>query len=225
MSHLSLETLARLLDETPTPAEQAHLDGCDRCRTEWLGLRRQTRRLGDLPEAQPPARAWTLLEARLLDESLVTAPAEIGARARTRSSWLWTFRLAASIALFLLGGVVGATLRGPADPPMATGEDLPDVAGARAQTTATPDEAMRALRGAEASYLAALARHRELTGADRTADPMARLAALESIVLTTRAALNQAPADPVINGYHLTAVAEREAMLRRLAAATADEWF
>jgi hypothetical protein len=49
------------------------------------------------------------------------------------------------------------------------------------------------------------------------------MAALESIVLTTRAALNRAPADPVINGYHLTAVAEREAMLRRLAAATADE--
>ena len=45
---------------------------------------------------------------------------------------------------------------------------------------------------------------------------MSRLAALEGIVLTTRAALNEAPADPVINGYHLTALEQRDALLREL---------
>jgi hypothetical protein len=48
-------------------------------------------------------------------------------------------------------------------------------------------------------------------------DPVARQAALESILLTTNAALREAPADPVINGYHLTALAERDAVLKAIA--------
>jgi hypothetical protein len=45
---------------------------------------------------------------------------------------------------------------------------------------------------------------------------VSRLAALEGIVLTTRAALDDAPADPVINGYHLTALEQRDAILRQI---------
>ncbi len=49
-------------------------------------------------------------------------------------------------------------------------------------------------------------------------DPAARLAALDNIVLTTAEALNESPADPVINSYHLTAVAQRNELLRQIAA-------
>ena len=62
-------------------------------------------------------------------------------------------------------------------------------------------------------------------------DPVNRLAALEGIVLTTRAALNEAPADPVINGYHLTALEQRDAILRQIQAQPApdedneQEWY
>ena len=45
---------------------------------------------------------------------------------------------------------------------------------------------------------------------------MSRLAALEGIVLMTGAALSEAPADPVINGYHLTALEQRDALLRQI---------
>ena len=34
-------------------------------------------------------------------------------------------------------------------------------------------------------------------------------------MLTTRAALGQSPADPVINGYHLTALAQRNATIKQ----------
>lgn len=247
MSHLTLEAIARLVDETPTATQREHLDRCERCRTELLGLRRQTRRLAALPDADPPPHAWTLLEARLQEEALVAATpssrseeatqadqAQAGSRPRkaTRAGFgtSWSLRLAASIALFLLGGVVGATLRSSATPPTAMPSEGLEAPSARAPVgpgalPTTPEEAADVLQGAEASYLAALSRHLELNGVGQATDPMARLAALESIVLTTRAALDRAPADPVINGYHLTAVAEREATLRRLAASAADDWF
>jgi hypothetical protein len=83
---------------------------------------------------------------------------------------------------------------------------------------------MARLREAERAYLSALGRYSDLSGRTDASDPLARLAALESIVATTRAALGQAPADPVLNGYHLTAVAQRDAMLRQLAA-SADTWY
>jgi hypothetical protein len=78
------------------------------------------------------------------------------------------------------------------------------------------------LRQAEELYLAALTRYAELAIQAESGDPVARLAALQSIVMTTQAALNQTPMDPVINGYHLTALAQRDATLRQVAAVTSD---
>jgi hypothetical protein len=80
----------------------------------------------------------------------------------------------------------------------------------------TAQEAAERLRGAEAGYLTALTQYAEFSGVGRTADPVNRLAALEGIVLTTRAALRDAPADPVINGYHLAAVGQRDALLKQI---------
>ena len=34
MSHLTVEAIARLVDELPEPAEAAHLEGCPDCRAE-----------------------------------------------------------------------------------------------------------------------------------------------------------------------------------------------
>jgi hypothetical protein len=56
-------------------------------------------------------------------------------------------------------------------------------------------------------------------------DPYARLAALEGILSITRTALGQAPADPVLNGYHATAAAQREAILRSIGTRTRGSWF
>jgi hypothetical protein len=43
--------------------------------------------------------------------------------------------------------------------------------------------------------------------------------------MTTQAALNETPTDPVINGYHLTALAQRDATLRQVAAASSERWY
>lgn len=89
----------------------------------------------------------------------------------------------------------------------------------------TMDDAIAVLRQAEELYLAALTRYAELATQSEAGDPVARLAAMQSIVNTTQAALNQTPMDPVINGYHLTALAQRDATLRQVAAATGDRWY
>jgi hypothetical protein len=88
----------------------------------------------------------------------------------------------------------------------------------------TMDEAAAMLRQMEEWYLAALTRYAELSTRSDANDPIARLAALQSIVMTTQAALSQTPSDPVINGAHLTAVAQRDAALRHVAATTGDRW-
>jgi hypothetical protein len=89
----------------------------------------------------------------------------------------------------------------------------------------TMDEAIIQLRQAEDLYLTALTRYAEMATQAEAGDPVARLAALQSIVMTTQAALNQTPTDPVINGYHLTALAQRDAALRQVAAVTGDRWY
>ncbi len=50
------------------------------------------------------------------------------------------------------------------------------------------------------------------------------MTALERMIATTREALERTPGDPVINGYHLAAVRERDALSRQLAGADKD-WF
>ncbi|HEX6640657.1 MAG TPA: hypothetical protein VF215_06065 [Thermoanaerobaculia bacterium] len=99
------------------------------------------------------------------------------------------------------------------------------VLAARASNARTPDEAAGFVRDAETAYLAAMTRLAELTEAQST-DPAVRLATLDGIVVTTAAALERAPADPVINGYYLAARAQRDALLRTVSSSPEqDPWY
>ena len=216
MHHLNLEALARLVDESPEPAEAAHLAECAVCREELHEMQQQTRGLGELPMLEPPADSWHALEARLGAERLL--------RSAPRTPWyaVPALRMAAGIALFVLGGVAGAAFRGGEAPQVAVVQP----AAPTVPATSVPVSASQELRDAEAAYRTALARHAELAGAQYSANPAARLATLETIVLTTEEALRQAPADPVINGYHLAAVSQRDATLRNLTRVSGEEpWF
>lgn len=207
MQHLTMEELARLVDEAPADGEAVHLEACDLCRAELEGLRAQTEALGRLPVLAAPRHGWARLEGHLRAEGTIAVrPAAWGGR---------FLKIAASVAIFVAGGTAGALLRGaPADG---------SVAAAPARTAT---EAEAAVRRAEAAYLDALTRYAELSGSPAGSDPVNRLAALEGIVLTTRAALEQEPSDPVINGYHLTALSQREAILRTIGRSSdAQEWF
>ena len=207
MQHLSGETLARLAEESATGEEALHLERCSECRMEIEEHRDQLRALASLPELPPPPDGWAALSAKLAEERL-TGPRRIG--------WTngWMLRAAAALALFLGGTATGALAFRATPAPAPTD---------RAGLPADPEARLKA---AEEAYVAALTAYSSAVGADAAVDPLNRLAALEGIVLTTRAALEEAPADPVINGYHLSALGQRDAILRQIDADGAQEpWF
>ncbi|HSU13111.1 hypothetical protein [Longimicrobium sp.] len=271
MQHLTLEALARLVDEPPLADEAIHLGTCLACRRELAEMRGQTAALGSLADPEPPAGAWTALEAALRGEGLI---ADIPRRAEIP---FWrrpqVLRAAAALALFVLGGAAGMALRGrtaqvAAGPetvrglpvtvhPTAAGGDgalasLPSTPAPEAPFAAEPDagagngarlasnaaappaarrpvspevrRAARELAQAEAAYLTALQRYAAIADPQSGADADTRMAALERMLSTTRQALERAPDDPVINGYHMAALRERDALRREMAAGDKD-WF
>ena len=81
------------------------------------------------------------------------------------------------------------------------------------------DEALVALRRYEVAYqhaAAYLAEHDSTTRVDDADAYRARLVALDRAGRAMSEALREAPYDPVINGYYLTTVAQRQATIRQL---------
>jgi hypothetical protein len=114
MRHLSLEDLARLVDEPQGPGEAAHLRDCLACRLELAEMRAQGAELADLPAAEPPPELWSRIEARLLDEGLVCAGEALPRHAAVRRAAWWTpsLRAAAAVLLVLGGAALGWAFRG-----------------------------------------------------------------------------------------------------------------
>jgi hypothetical protein len=214
MQHLTIEVLARIVDETPAPAEKLHLAVCAACRGELQLLRRQTAALAALPSYRAPANGWDRLSRSIAAGE--GAPRQVE---RFGGGWL-SMRAAAAVAIFLVGGTAGL-LAGRASAPAAA----PSPPLAQSTLVLNAEDAAQRLRSAEAAYVAALARYSELTGASAEADPVARLVALEGILLSAGAALEEAPADPFINGYYLTATSQREAVIRQITNVADEDWF
>ncbi len=117
MQHLTLETLARLVDEPATGDEATHMASCLASRRELDEMRAQTRALAGLADPEPAPDAWFALETALRAEGLIRdVPVRPGAR-YAGHGWL---RIAAGVALFLAGGAAGVYLRERRQPRLAT---------------------------------------------------------------------------------------------------------
>ena len=225
MKHLTMDTLARLVDESAQPDEAKHLATCEACAEELAALRAQTESLAALPEIVPPLGDWKVLEAKLRSEGLVRDPGLFQKLGLARTpSWM---PAAAAVVLFLGGTGFGAavTSRG-AGAPTATAP----VASLMVDDAAslTVEDAASAVRRAEQEYVSAVSRYRqvmETQGGDAVAvDPVTRYAALEHLVSVSQAAVRQAPGDPFLNGFLASALAERDAAARQVSA-NRDNWF
>jgi hypothetical protein len=227
MSHLSPERLAALVDESPTSAELAHFAGCGECARE----RAVYRSLGELAASESatigaPLSDWTSLRRALIADGVVDTGRGAGRTVSRgmRSPWLQ----AAAAVLFVAGGMMagrysaGATLL-PSDvrgaSAVAATADSASAADSLARF-ASLDEARQAQVRAQLAYQSATAyiaqndtagRAPESPGAMRT-----RLAALDQAYRVMGQALDEAPYDPVINGYYLTTLGQREATIRQL---------
>jgi hypothetical protein len=225
MGHLTLETLARLVDEQPAPDEREHLGSCLHCTAELAAMRHQTESLGDLPDLRPPQGDWDALEARLLSEGFIQKKGWFPLRSLTATpGWI---QAAAALVLFLGGmGLGGSVVRQSA----AAGPTLTSLSDLTPVSDLQPDnltEAEQVVRMAERQYMDALVRYREMrsvSGQDFTGpDPAGRFAALDALVATTQAAVREAPADPFLNGILISTLAERQAALQRVSGNA--EWY
>lgn len=228
MSHLSPERLAALSDDTPTPVEAAHITTCEECSAE-IGAQRRLARMAAAAQVVPgaPVSSFEALLPRLRAEGL-TASAHRGARVR-----VWSLRVAASLALLAGGAVAGrmtvATGGLPLLPRAATRSlsdtttPVPSLAGTNFKTS---DDALKALSVSQqvyqsaAAYLAAQDTSAHFIGLNENSY-RTRLKALDDIAAATRAALYQAPQDPVLNQYYLNTLSARDATLGQLRQVTA----
>jgi len=215
MEHLTLETLARLVDEEPQQTEKAHLEACEACAAELTAMREQTEALSTLPEIMPPLGDWNVIEARMRSEGLVKEPTPLSKLGLARTpAWM---PAAAAVVLFLGGVATGAgvTSRGGG-------------AVALAPAPGSVEEAASAVRDAEDRYVQAVSNYRTLLasdgGDDAGVDPYTRYAALEHLVSVSQAAVRAAPGDPFLNGFLASALAERDAVARQVSL-TDDDWF
>jgi hypothetical protein len=216
MSHLNPERLAALSDDTPTPVESAHLTTCDACSAELVAQRKLARMAAAAgPLTDGPISNFSTLVPRLKAEGLI-------AREDRRAVMIrWSIRAAASFAL-VAGGVFAGRMsvkgQGAA---VADGASTLAIGAQPASTFRTPDDAVKALSNSQqtyqsaAAYLAAQDTSSHFIGLNENTY-RTRLSALDEILASTRAALYQAPQDPVLNQYYQGTMTARQATLAQL---------
>ena len=237
MSHLPTERLAALSDESPTSAELAHLASCESCARERAVF--ESLRVSAASEQARiglPLTRWESLAPVLRADGVIDTGAplrRVGSRhARRIGSMGRGWLQAAAVLLFVAGGVVLGRYTAGAKPfPLGgdSGDNAPGTSVSSAATTAAPDsapvfttveEARLARARYEMLYQTAALFLAEHDSSGYTPDSPAamrrRLATLDQVGETVREALHESPYDPVINGYYLTTLGEREATLRQL---------
>lgn len=218
MLHLSTDRLAVLGDEQPTPAEAAHLHACEACAREraafrtLVGMARAERDSLGLPLTR-----WDSIAAALDADA-------VGARPRRASRTAgWPLRAAAGLLLMAGGAILGRASVGATAVP---GVGVVRV-GAASDSTIGGDSVFASVVHARAAQERAEQLYQQavtyLAQYDSTASddgsPIAyksRLAALDRVISATSEAMREAPHDPVINGYYLSTLGQREATIRQL---------
>lgn len=216
MLHLDPERLAALAEDQPTHDEAAHLAACPECAREQAAyeeLVAMAARERHTVLARPLTE-WRSLSARLTDESVRIAPAP--GRGLPRA-WM---QIAAGLVIAASGLFVGrataARTTTSAPPPAQASSAGTDASRAPASV----EDAMALMRRAESDYRLAAAfvvAHDTSMHGDAGIDRYRqRLAALDRVSDAALAAANQAPADPVINQYLISARTAREVTLQQL---------
>ena len=223
MSHLPTERFAALVDESPTPAELAHLTSCAECARE----RAMFRSLADLAATEStrigsPLTRWESLAPALVADGVIDNGRGFHPGARhVRRPWLQ----AAAAVLLITGGMMAGRYTAGADVlPLKDGaETSAGLAAFGIDTTArfrSVADAQQVQAQSQALYETATAflaqQDTANHGTDSPSTIRARLAAIEQTQDVMGEALKKAPYDAVINGYYLSTLGQREATLRQL---------
>jgi hypothetical protein len=244
MLHLPADRLIELGETEPTNTELAHLGACAECERErqaYRALRALAAAEGE--RAAAPLTSWDSLSAALRDEGLLTRAAApfltltppgtpVVTRPRRFQVGEWGLRAAAAIFL-LAGGIVIGRSTGGVEFPITSMGEAPSSTSSPASATGAPvglasnfsvsytsnAEALAALYRAQREYerAATFLMTNNPVGDDTKPEVYrARLAALDNVMQASMTALEDAPADPVINRYYIAAAGARESTLRQL---------
>ena len=247
--HLDDERLCALDHDAPTPNELAHLAACTVCRTErqaYLSLQLMAGTMGASHHVDGSRLTeWERLADGLRREGLLhpalvlehdsapfvvrtialaptphVAPLESRPARITTPVWLRT----AAAMLLMAGGAMFGRLSAGA--PLLGNGGPSDGSPVTSATLASDDGFGSVQQASEVLYRAQRDYERAslwLAGHDTTVHDSdvyrARLAALDQMMAASRAALRDAPQDPVLNQYFLAAYTAREATLQALGGA------
>jgi hypothetical protein len=220
MSHLPSERLAALVDEPPTSSELAHLASCDACARERAVFRNLAElAAGESARIGAPITTWESLAPVLVADGVIDTGRGLPFRKHhVRRPWLQ----AAAAVLFIAGGMMaGRYTAGASVFPTQTPRLGPAVAAVDSVPTFRSVEDARTMQAqAQVLFQTATAylaqQDTSAGGGDSPSTIRTRLAALDRARDVMGEALNDAPYDPVINGYYLTTLGQREATLRQL---------
>lgn len=245
MQHLETTRLAAFDHDPFTTDELAHLASCADCRAEREAVAQLVTHAGgvvtqDIAADAPRLVAWDSLARSLRDEGLLTtgehaapdAPVVVSARRASPvrvetpvSSQRWFQRVrqvAAALALVAGGAMMGRLSSGAelATGPAAQAGTMARAVGFGDTDFASVDQATQVLNQAQRDYERASVWLAANDPTIRDSDVYrARLAALDQMMAASRAALREAPQDPVLNHYYLSAYSAREATLQALSGA------
>jgi hypothetical protein len=212
--------------------ELAHLAACAECARERAAFG-TLRAMAASEQARigVPITLWESLAPVLREDGVI----DTGDPDRLFVSGSWRARktrlvgrrwLQAAAALLLVAGGVtlGRLSNGGSPFPLSGGSESPSRSAAKptdsSATFKSVDEARQARARYELLYQSAalyLAEHDSAAySPDSPAAMRLRLATLDGVAAQVREALNESPYDPVMNGYYLTTLGQREATLRQL---------
>jgi hypothetical protein len=244
MQHLDSERLAAFDHDAFSPEEHAHLAACATCRGEVAAYAQLVQMASalvtrDAADTDRRLSSWESIAAGLRgDIALHVAPPPLPVAARQvpvlSTPWWSRASLRAAAALVLVAG--GAALgRVTSGPPSPTGDRSATVAGVMAESLGMGDVSLQpATYGAAGEFASVSQATSLLSRAQRDYERAslwlaandstphdsdvyrARLAALDQMMAASRAALTDAPQDPVLNQYFLAAFSAREATLQQL---------
>ena len=211
MERLNLEQLARLVDEPPTPEERAVLEGDLGLRRELDGLKSQTDALGDLPAVLPPPGGWHELEKKLMAAGLI-----FGRRDNVHL-WRKWLQVAAALVIFVGGTAFGwLTGSAPAGIGSAGSGSGPASYASMEEWSAAVDDAAKQYRNVYGEG------YQQFVGAQglqrRSRDPAVELAALETVMAASRAAMEESPGDQFWPELFVRSLAERDQTIRQFMA-------
>ena len=227
MQHLPIERLAELADGDPTAVEREHLAECAMCSAELVAYRRVVSMAADeRRRIAPPISNWGALSAELREQGIITTRAEANAKKAfaaqlKRVSW----QAAAGFFILATGLVTGRMTAGM---PFATALAMGVTDSSTQVASMSPDEfastaaAMQVLQRAQQEYERAsiyLANHDTSYTDVPTESYRTTLAALDEMAETSLRALNESPADPIINQVYFTTLGARTMTLGKLATA------